>query len=322
MASPGAGPSDRLEFHDFQLSPLSRALATFRRLHPYLRRHVRNWVSVDLRYLRRVRSLRGGAAAKDAPVEFRLELRGTGEVLVCRSIREYHFFVEALVLAATILGEQGAEAAAATLVHRMQAIRAELERVFTREEIDRVATGGYPALKEIVLYLLVRKYRPESLLETGVAQGVSSSFLLEALAQNGRGHLTSIDLPNYDPKGVRYQDGKQTEDHTYVKKELGTGWLVTADLRQRWELLEGASSEVLPRLDLNRYDLFFHDSEHSYQNMLFEYRWGFSHLRPGGLLISDDIHWNTAFPEFTKDHASELRVIADRRVGVAIKNAS
>jgi predicted O-methyltransferase YrrM len=44
------------------------------------------------------------------------------------------------------------------------------------------------------LYVLVRIFKPEVVVETGVANGVSSSFILKALDQNSRGKLYSIDL--------------------------------------------------------------------------------------------------------------------------------
>ncbi len=45
-------------------------------------------------------------------------------------------------------------------------------------------------------------------------------------------------------------------------------------------------------------DLFIHDSEHTYQNMMFEFHTVWPYLRKGGLLLSDDIDWNQAFKEF------------------------
>ena len=44
-------------------------------------------------------------------------------------------------------------------------------------------------------YLLCRLISPSVVLETGVAYGVSSVFILKALEVNGRGTLHSVDLP-------------------------------------------------------------------------------------------------------------------------------
>jgi predicted O-methyltransferase YrrM len=38
--------------------------------------------------------------------------------------------------------------------------------------------------------------------------------------------------------------------------------------------------------------------------MLWEYRAAYPHLRPGGLLLSDDALWNPAFPEFALEVAA------------------
>ena len=43
--------------------------------------------------------------------------------------------------------------------------------------------------------------------------------------------------------------------------------------------------------------------------MLFEYRLAWRRLRPGGLLVSDDVFWNPAFWAFTKLHRVAFRHI-------------
>ena len=58
----------------------------------------------------------------------------------------------------------------------------------------------------IPLYFLVRELKPEKIIETGVHRGVSSLFILQALEDNGKGELYSIDLPlaeyNTDSRGA------------------------------------------------------------------------------------------------------------------------
>ena len=48
------------------------------------------------------------------------------------------------------------------------------------------------------IWCLVRHLRPKKIVETGVAHGVTSRCILEALDRNGIGHLWSIDLPPVD----------------------------------------------------------------------------------------------------------------------------
>ncbi len=48
------------------------------------------------------------------------------------------------------------------------------------------------------IWCLTRHLRPKKVVETGVAHGVTSRCVLEALARNGDGRLWSIDLPPVD----------------------------------------------------------------------------------------------------------------------------
>src|SRR5262245_53001084 len=45
------------------------------------------------------------------------------------------------------------------------------------------------------LYAIIRKFRPQLAVETGVCAGFSTAFILQAMQKNGSGRLHSIDLP-------------------------------------------------------------------------------------------------------------------------------
>jgi len=145
-------------------------------------------------------------------------------------------------------------------------------------------------------YVTVRLMQPEVVVETGVAEGFSSWFILLALQQNRHGILYSIDLPNQDvelfPGGPRQTeilpDGKQT------------GFIVPKNLRSRWQLHLGDAKELLPRLlqTLNKIDIFIHDSWHSYDHMMLEFQIAWPYLRKDGVLLSDDVDLHTALPDF------------------------
>jgi predicted O-methyltransferase YrrM len=141
-------------------------------------------------------------------------------------------------------------------------------------------------LRAPTFYVLCRIIKPEVVVETGVADGFSSSFILEALRKNGEGRLYSIDLPN--------QPGQ------ILEKNKVTGWIVPEILRSRWELILGSSREKLPALleHLKSINIFYHDSEHSYENMAFEFNVSFPYIKKEGLIISDDITDNNAFNDF------------------------
>ncbi|MCI4337464.1 MAG: class I SAM-dependent methyltransferase [Thermoplasmata archaeon] len=165
--------------------------------------------------------------------------------------------------------------------------------------LERWVTGFGPSAVNRELYALVRSARPDRVVETGVASGISTAIILEALECNGKGQLWSIDLPNYDPSGYLNSDGKREAVRVPVGRE--PGWVVPPRLRPRWTLLLGRSSELLASLlsQLGSIEMFFHDSEHSELTMRFEFETAWGALAPGGLLYSDDVIWNSAFDEFS-----------------------
>jgi predicted O-methyltransferase YrrM len=136
----------------------------------------------------------------------------------------------------------------------------------------------------LVLYVICRRQKPDIVVETGVASGVSSSYILCALEQNKRGQLHSIDLPWW--------------------QEAQCGWLIPEYLRHRWHLILGRSSEELAPLlrKVAEIDIFLHDSDHSYQNMLWEFQTAWTYLKVGGLLLAHNIDTNEAFSDFCRDH--------------------
>ena len=140
------------------------------------------------------------------------------------------------------------------------------------------------------LYAIVRVTKPNIIVETGVLEGTGSCAILSALERNDKGRLYSIDLPS--PR---------------IPPDKKVGWRIPHHLRKRWILERGKSSEKLPQLlDTFRHiDIFLHDSEHSYENMLFEYKTAWGHIRDGGLLLSHDITRNKAFRNFAIAHNKE-----------------
>jgi predicted O-methyltransferase YrrM len=132
------------------------------------------------------------------------------------------------------------------------------------------------------LYMLVRALKPDIFVETGVSGGESSTFILQAMEDNKRGNLHSIDFPQaIVEKGLT----------TISPEGKSSGWLIPDYLKHRWHLTLGKSEEVLEPLlkKLDKIDIFFHDSLHTYEHMLFEYNICWDHIKDNGVLISDDI---------------------------------
>lgn len=165
-----------------------------------------------------------------------------------------------------------------------------------------------------LLYVICRVVKPDIVIETGVASGLSSSMLLLGLEQNKKGHLYSIDLPFTQRKLSKKEIQNRQSSFPTNKKE---GWLVPESLHNRWTLQLGDAKILLPKLlkDLGHCDLFLHDSDHSYDHM----RWEFETVWPflNSVLLADDIRLNNAFDEFTEKNNCKYQKISDR-FGVVI----
>lgn len=170
------------------------------------------------------------------------------------------------------------------------------------------------------LYPICRWLRPDVVVETGVAEGVSTAFCLQALHDNDKGHLYSIDLPNARYSARRLGDELRV-DNTLPTGET-TGHFVPNDLQNRWTLILGDATTELPALlkKLGTIDLFHHDSAHTYEQMTFEFETAWRNLRSGGVLASDDVDWNSAFGDFGSKMGVQPHVIFS--VGFAVKTDS
>ena len=156
----------------------------------------------------------------------------------------------------------------------------EIESVYGKDKSISVLSLD----ESISLYFLIQDLKPEIVVETGVSDGMSSFIILSALNENGRGKLYSVDLADV---GMPKIYGKEP------------GWIVDEELRKRWTLIYGKTSDKLPELleKLKHVDIFLHDSEHSYENMQFEFSLALKYMKEGSLLLSDDARANSAFED-------------------------
>jgi len=140
------------------------------------------------------------------------------------------------------------------------------------------------------IWCLVRHQRATTVVETGVGHGVTTRFILEALQRNGEGRLYSIDRPSAD---------------TRMAAQIGVA--VDGIASERWRLLAGSSSRVLPGLvaRLGRIDLFIHDSLHTNRNVAFEVGCVRPALPPGGFMVIDDIDTNWGFNSLMAQHPDD-----------------
>ena len=146
------------------------------------------------------------------------------------------------------------------------------------------------------IWCLARHLRPKKIVETGVAHGVTSRCILEALNRNGDGHLWSIDLPPVD-RFWRQQVGAAVGDR----------------YAGRWTYISGSSRRRLPELlsQLGQIDLFIHDSLHSERNVRFELDRAWAAMAPKGALVVDDVDANWGFRSFTLTFPGQQSMIGE-----------
>jgi predicted O-methyltransferase YrrM len=142
--------------------------------------------------------------------------------------------------------------------------------------------GVMGALDCATLYGLTRWLRPAAIVESGGYIGMSSAFILKALADEklAAAKLYSIELSQECEQGALIPDQLRSASGGFVP-------------------MRGKLEDFLKRNELPpSIDMFLHDSSHSYRHMLWEFRQFWPRLRDGGLLMSHDVQMNAAFLEF------------------------
>jgi hypothetical protein len=142
--------------------------------------------------------------------------------------------------------------------------------------------GAHP-----LLHFLVRRTRPHTVVETGVAAGWSSRAVLEALAINGAGELWSSDFPYF----------RLAEPEQYV------GVVVPEELRAAWHLDVRGDRVALPAIvgNVECVDLFHYDSDKSVAGRRFAMDTVTPVLADGAIVLMDDIQDNVFFRDFVRD---------------------
>jgi len=164
--------------------------------------------------------------------------------------------------------------------------------------------GGAGALE--LIYYSCEFTNAQNVLETGVAYGWSSFAALLSLHQRN-GNLYSSDMPYLG------QDGDQF-----------VGYIVPNNLKMNWKLFRFADRESLPKIfkENEIFDVVHYDSDKAYEGMSWAYHQLFSHLRNGGVFISDDINDNSAFQDFCDKMKIDPTIVdfEGKFVGIFIKN--
>jgi predicted O-methyltransferase YrrM len=122
--------------------------------------------------------------------------------------------------------------------------------------------------------------RPATVIETGVANGISTRQILSAFKEF---NLSDSKLYSFD-----------------IDYRVGTSDLLN-DPQFNFIVIDSQNSFLDAMKEIQTVDLFYHDSDHSYDNQMLEYETAWEILNPkNGVLVSDDINWSNAFLDFCK----------------------
>jgi hypothetical protein len=141
---------------------------------------------------------------------------------------------------------------------------------------------------------------PDTIIETGTQHGVSASIISKVIGSYG----LNSKFVTFDLKQNHLLD-KSIEKHRFI---------LTTPVRSEFKktTLKFSEGKVL----------FFHDSDHSYENMEFEFNWAWEKLNVS-VLIADDIDNNQAFVNFcNKINIIGYRLKFDKgpAVGLALRS--
>lgn len=203
-----------------------------------------------------------------------------------------------------VLGETLVEAALVPYAAQVFARRSYVERYLS--ELDRrhrahYVPGWVNNEDALFLYWLVRRVKPRTILQTGVCNGLSTAFMMLGLAKNGSdGSLRAIDLP---PIFNACDSSWTIEGKIYgvvIPEGKTSGWLVPEAYQERLEIRNGNAKDLLPKMvdEVDSIDLFYHDSDHSYDHTMFEFHQVKRKLSKGGLVVAAGIGLNASLWDF------------------------
>jgi hypothetical protein len=131
-----------------------------------------------------------------------------------------------------------------------------------------------------LLSLCIKKFRPMTVIETGIANGASTKKILSSFSESGliNSRLYSVDI------------------HPKVATPI-----LLSNPQFNFICIDSQKSFTNAMHEIGTADLFYHDSNHSYVNQMHEYSIAWEILNPdSGILMSDDVNWSNAFLDFCK----------------------
>ena len=135
---------------------------------------------------------------------------------------------------------------------------------FYKNEINEIENGNYE--RGILLYSLIKKFKPKNILEFGTAHGFGTSSMSYAINENNNdAKIYTIDyLTHNEPiKHVRMIENEAKDEITTRKK------LLTETIPKEWldsiTFLEGYSGQIYRNRNIPKIDFFYIDASHFYE---------------------------------------------------------
>ncbi|OPZ84657.1 MAG: O-methyltransferase [bacterium ADurb.Bin429] len=143
-------------------------------------------------------------------------------------------------------------------------------------EAVSVFPTSIPCEEGMALYQLVKTAKPDTTLEIGMAYGVSTLFICQALRENGHGRHIVIDPYQTTPNGW---------------KSIGLLNLERAGMRELVTFHEDSSHAALPRVlaEGTRVQMAFIDGSHRFADVLLDLYFTDKLLDVGGCMVFDDL---------------------------------
>jgi predicted O-methyltransferase YrrM len=180
-----------------------------------------------------------------------------------------------------------------------------------KEKLSKLSVSLGGGGNYILLYFLVRKLKPNIVVETGVAAGWSSLAILKAFTKNKKGKLYSSDFPYFRLKNPEQYVG------FLAKNEINKiNWYL--DVRGD----DLAIPEIVKRIEDNTIDLIHYDSDKSYSGRDKVFNTLIPKINRNTIVIFDDIQDNLHFKNLVNKTKKDYFILEFKGKYLGILGAS
>ena len=154
-----------------------------------------------------------------------------------------------------------------------------------QEKNSNIELGNNYAVE--IIYFLMINFKPNIILETGVAAGLSSRCILEAIKKNSKGILYSSDFPYF----------RLDNPEKYI------GIMVPEELKKNWrlEILGDEKNIKKFKLEIDYADIILYDSDKRYSGKINFFKAINNLIRPNSIIVVDDLHNDSFFLEYVNE---------------------